>query len=454
MDLEFIKREIEKYKIQYWDCRYSRINSSNILLWNKELRQIGEESFEGVGVRVLTGNGWGFSSTTKTDKESLRKIIKQAVKISKLLNRGNKKIFFGELKGIKDIKQIKGKKNIENISLEEKKNFLLEQKYNLNGPIKSIYLKYRDRIEKKIFLNSLSEIHQSVNSVYLAGGISAFDSGKSEEQMFRKTGLGGFENLKNTQEEIDNAISKTKTFLYAKNIRSGKYDVILSGGLTGLFVHEALGHAAEADHVLQDASCLKELMGKKLAGENVNILDDPTQDDFNGWGSYYYDDEGTKARKNYIILKGRLNSYLHTLETSKELGMLPTGNARAENSLAKPIARMSNTYVEKGDYSFNELIEKIKNGYLLKGFKGGETDPAGGGFQFGASESYYVKNGKIIEAMRGAGIGGKTLDTLKNIKFVENKYSEDSPGFCGKMGQRVFAGGNNPAVFVKGIVLI
>src|SRR3989344_281705 len=167
MDLEFIKREIEKYKIQYWDCRYSRRNSSNILLWNKELRQIEEESFEGVGVRVLTGNGWGFSSTTKTDKESL--------------------------------KQIKGKKNIENISLEEKKNFLLEQKYHLNGPIKSIYLKYRDRIEKKIFLNSLSEIHQSVNSVYLAGGISAFDSGKSEEQMFRKIGLGGFENLKNTQ---------------------------------------------------------------------------------------------------------------------------------------------------------------------------------------------------------------------------------------------------------------
>lgn len=454
IDIDFIKKEIEKYNVQYWDCRYSKLEQTGILFWNKELKQIGQGDFEGVGVRILIGDGWGFSASTKVDNGSLRELIKNAVKISKLLNKGKEKIKMENIKSIKDKKQIKGKREIGEISLEEKKNFLQEQNYELKDPIKSIYLRYRDIKEKRFFISSSSEIHQEIDSIYLVGGVSAFESGKSEEKQFRVAGLGGFENLKNSQQELDKTILGAKKFLKASSIKKGKYDLVLSGDLTGLFVHEALGHASEADFILKGNSCLKGLLGKKLAGENINILDDPTQENFRGFGSYYYDDEGVSSRKNYILKNGKLNSYLHTLETSKKLNTAPTGNARAENSLVKPIVRMSNTYMEKGDYNFNDLLEEIKEGYFLKGFKGGQTNPADGGFQFGAADAYYVKNGKIIEPVRGGGIGGHTLNFLRKIKFVEDKYSEESLGFCGKSGQVVLTGGRNPAVFVKEALLI
>ena len=46
------------------------------------------------------------------------------------------------------------------------------------------------------------------------------------------------------------------------------------------------------------------------------------------------------------------------------------------------------------------------------------------------------------------------LKFLKKIKFIEDKYSEDSPGFCGKAGKSVLAGGRNPAIIVKEALLI
>ncbi len=454
IDIDFLRREIEKLRVDYWDCRYSETHHSGITLWNKELKQIGEGDSSGIGIRILNGNGWGFAASTRTDKKSLREIIKQSYRISMLLKKGNEKINMNNIKSVKTKKQIRGKRDIRKMDLEDKKDFLLEQSYELKGSIKSVYLRYLDRRERKMFISPLSEIYQETDSVFLTGGVSAFESGKSEEKVFRVAKLGGFENLKQIQGKLDNAILNSKKFLRATSIKGGKYDVVLSGELTGLFVHEALGHASEADAVLKGASCLKGLLGKKLAGSSVSILDDPTQDNFKGWGSYYYDDEGIKARKNYIIKKGILNSHLHSIETSKKLGMPLTGNARAENSLHRPIVRMSNTYVEKGCESFEEMVERIKEGYFLKGFKGGETNPADGGFQFGAADAYYIRRGRIVGPVRGGGIGGNTLELLKRIMLIENKYSEDSPGFCGKDGQSVYTGGRNPAVLVKGATIV
>ena len=452
-DVDFVKKEFGKYNVQYWDCRYSEIESTGISFWNKKIKHIGQGNSASLGIRILSKDGWGFAGSTNFEKQNLKKIISDAVRIAQLLDRG-KKIDLGNLKAVKASTIIKGKQELGKISLEKKKDFLQEQNYSMDKPITSVHLGYNDSIENKFFLNPVSEIHQRTDRLYLAGNISALSSGKSEEKHFRLTGLGGFEKLKNTQEELDRSISKTKEFIHAKSLKGGKSDIILSGEITGLFVHEALGHASESDIVLSGQSCLKGLKGKDLSGTHVNILDDPTQGDFREFGSYYYDDEGITARKNFILKQGKLNYYLHTLETAKKMGDAPTGNGRAEGSLTVPLVRMSNTYLEKGDCKFDDLVRDLKEGYLLRGFNGGETNPTDGGFQFGVAEAYKIQKGKIVEPIRGGAIAGFTLDFLKKIKLIENKYSEDSPGFCGKWGQKVPTGGRNPAVLVREALLV
>ena len=79
-----------------------------------------------------------------------------------------------------------------------------------------------------------------------------------------------------------------------------------------------------------------------------------------------YDDEGTKARKNYLIKNGVLAGRLHSAMTAAALDEGLTGNARAIDCTFEPIVRMTTTYIEGGDLDFDELIAPIEKGYFIK----------------------------------------------------------------------------------------
>ena len=101
--------------------------------------------------------------------------------------------------------------------------------------------------------------------------------------------------------------------------------------------------------------------------------------------------------------------------------MKSSGNARSSIS-DQPIVRMSNTYLEPGDMSFDELIEDIKDGIYLLGSRGGQVDTGRGNFQFNASEGYLIKNGRITDNLRDVSLSGNILETLKNVNGVGSDF--------------------------------
>ena len=206
-----------------------------------------------------------------------------------------------------------------------------------------------------------------------------------------------------------------------------------------MFIHEALGHAVESDLILQNDSILKGKLNEKIGSDIVNIVDDPTKD---GFGYYAYDVEGVKTHKNQLVKDGELVSLLSSRESSTKLNMTSSGNARSSIS-DQPIVRMSNTYLEPGDLSFEELIEDIPDGIYLKGSRGGQVDTGKGIFQFNAVESYEIKNGEIGQTLRDVSLSGNILETLKNVDGLGNDFKL-SVGFCGKGGQVAPVGDGGP----------
>ena len=91
-----------------------------------------------------------------------------------------------------------------------------------------------------------------------------------------------------------------------------------------MFIHEALGHASEADLILQNDSILKNKMGTKIGSELVTIVDDASMDAF---GYYPYDAEGVKTSKNILVKDGVLTSLLSSRETASKLAIESSGNA-------------------------------------------------------------------------------------------------------------------------------
>jgi TldD protein len=257
--------------------------------------------------------------------------------------------------------------------------------------------------------------------------------------------------FENYEDELVDTAKHVVKLLDAKLPPSGKFKVLLDSKNTGLFAHEAVGHACEADFVLQEGTILQGKLGEQIGSEHVTIVDDPSAFQ---WGSYKYDDEGVKASATKLIEDGVLKNYMQTRETSEKLDMDVTGNARAQNYNHLPLPRMSNTFFESGKYTFEELLKELKDGYyLVRSGGGGEVAVIEGTFTFSCGRVYEVKNGELGKLLKGVTFSGKILDVLRNVLGVEKKKPKFSFGYCGKNGQRVPVGDGGSHTLVSEMYL-
>jgi TldD protein len=207
---------------------------------------------------------------------------------------------------------------------------------------------------------------------------------------------------------------------------------VLDPELAGVFTHEAVGHASEGDLVREGASVLAGRIGERIGCEGLVIVDDPTLHEF---GFIPVDAEGVAVQRTEVIRDGILSSYLHNRETLAAVGNGIPGHARAELG-APPIVRMSNTFIENGDATYDEILSECKDGILLIGSRGGQVDPGRGVFQFNAEYGYLVRGGETTDMVRDVSLTGEILSTLHNITLLGNDRKM-SPGYCGKGGQSV-----------------
>jgi TldD protein len=193
------------------------------------------------------------------------------------------------------------------------------------------------------------------------------------------------------------------------------------------------------------------VLGKRLGSDVVNIIDDGSIPGLRG--SYRYDDEGVRARKNYLIRDGVLVGRLHSRETAAKMGEAPTGNARAIGYQYQPIVRMSNTYIAKGRASFDEMIGDVKLGLYAMDMVGGQT--AMEMFTFSAAYGYMIRDGKLGELVRDVVLTGNVFETMMHIDMVGDTLEFPSGGGgCGKGGQSPLAVGlGGPHVRIQDVVV-
>jgi len=429
------------------------MDRNTLVAKNNIEEKVRENCFSGSSIRVLFKGTWGYGTTQSTDMKSLMTATKKAVKFAKANNKNN----FGlaPMKPIKDRVENKVKINPHDVSVEEKVS-AVEEIFNNAGEdekIKTISVSYSDSDNKMYFSNSEgSYIEQNIISSRAALSVNARSGNKITESYDASGGAMGFESVKYFDEAaIKKIVDYAKLQLNAAKCPKGNITAVVDGSVAGLLAHESLGHPSEADFVMNGGSFLSGLIGKRLADRSVSIIDDAT---VNGSGKYFYDDEGVRGQKTFIIKNGILNSYLHSRETSSKFGVESTGNGRTQGIGRKIFVRMSNTYFDKGDYKFDEMFEGIKHGiYVIKNLCGME-DPAGGSFYASCLMGFLIERGEITKPIRGEVVlTGKVLEILKNITAVGDDVVLN-PGSCGKGPEDwVSAGTGGPPLRIEKIMV-
>ena len=250
------------------------------------------------------------------------------------------------------------------------------------------------------------------------------------------------------EEIAQEAINKSSIMFEAVKPKGGEIPVVMGAGGSGILLHEAIGHAFEADFNRKNTSIFSDKLGKLICDKNISVVDDGTIE--YDRGSINFDDEGVEVQKTYIVKEGILTSYLHDRISANFYGIDPTGNGRRESFRHIPIPRMRSTYMENGNCTQEDIIANVKNGIFVDSFTNGQVQIGAGDFTFFVKTGYLIENGKLTRPIKDINIIGNGPKALADITMVaDNLKIDQSSWTCGKNGQGCPVSQGLPSVLVK-----
>ncbi|NHJ87239.1 MAG: TldD/PmbA family protein, partial [Asgard group archaeon] len=397
------------------EARYHQRKTIEVRADKGRLQRSIIDEYAGIGIRVLVDGAWGFASTSKLDKKTVKKTLQNAVAAAKNLAPSMKeKIELAPIKPVTGTFYNLGKKPLVNYSIEDRVKLVMstdELVRKLDERIKGSFVMHREYQNHKYIMNSDGsdvEIKDAKADIYVQA--VAHEAGKVQNYMSANGHCGGWElyDFSPTDKMAEEAVGLAIKLLDAPLAKGGKNTVVMDPKVVGIISHEAIGHTVESDFVMA-GSIVKGKIGKKVASNLVTMVDTGEQEYASGW--LPVDDAGVKSVKTVIIEKGVLKSYLHSRFSAHHFGVKPTGSERAFEYDNEPIIRMRNTYLEPGDYNKEELFEGIKHGYYLVSPGGGQADSTAE-FMFSIMEAYEIKNGEIGKLVKNIAVTGNAFDVL------------------------------------------
>lgn len=449
MDPRSILEDLRSRGAQYADLRAQTSQRTSLEWKDGETRKAVAGSEAGFGIRVLVDGAWGVASCNRADR--LATTAGRAFSLARAVG--------AEAGGVFDLAPAKpatGKAvrradvDPREVSMEAKAEIARAAGIAARGAdVVSVRAAYEDSVVATRFVSTDgADLESESPRTMLQLELAAARDGRRISYRERIGGTVGFELFRRSDPEAlaRKAAEAAARVLMAEPAPSGILPVITDPDLTGVFAHEAIGHACEADLVLAGESILAGRIGERIGSELVTIVDDATVP--GAFGSFAFDDEGVAAQRKVLLDRGRLAGYIHSRETAGRLSMDANGGARAESYAAEPLVRMSNTLVEAGDWGFDEMVEDVKRGVYAKGTRGGQVDVAKGSFQFSAQEAFLIEDGEITRPLRDVSLSGDILRTIREIDAVGKDARLASPGICGK-GQWVPVGDGGPHLRIR-----
>ncbi len=204
----------------------------------------------------------------------------------------------------------------------------------------------------------------------------------------------------------------------AKSLPTGLYPIVFSneafGSLLSVFMPNFSAEMAQ-----KDMSLLKGKVGQTIASEVFSLIDDPLLE--NGLASAPFDGEGVPMRKKYIVKDGKLETFLHNINTAKKDGVETTGNASRGSFKSTVGVAPSNAFVKPTDLSVEALYEQVGNGIVITELDGlhAGASAISGDFSLSA-RGFELKDGIAAGAVNQIVVSGNFYEMIKNVVAVAN----------------------------------
>lgn len=435
------------------DLYFEQTVYNDLLLRDSQVASGGFHLDYGCGIRVLNGEKTGYAYSESTDFASLMDAARAATAVA-----GKPGSFKTGSAAPKAVPPYGMELDWDGADKKELASWLasVEAAIRAREPRTSKVIALMSWSVSHIMMyNSLDELtfdSRPLGSVTVTAIFS--QSGSAEQRNVSRSFRCGREMLSDELKEAlaAEAVAGLDDSFAARRPKGGKMPVVMAAGASGILLHEAMGHAFEADFNRKGQSIFSDQMGKRICKRGINILDDATVP--GNRGSLAYDDEGVPGQKTYMVQDGVLTSYLHDRISAGWYGVPPTGNGRRESFRYNPIPRMRATYMESGtDGTLQDLIASVQKGIYVDKFANGEVKIGEGDFTFYVNRGYLIENGRITMPVKDINIIGNGPKALADIEAVAGDLKIDNGTWtCGKE-QSVAVSCGIPSVLIKNLTV-
>ncbi len=417
---------------EYVEVRLERIVSTRLALQNGRIETLKEEEVMGGYVRIFKGDfGWYFE--TFSGWENILEKVKNALRNCSLKNPTAFRSGVVRGKAFEDQHLAQLEEDFRSVPLDEKVKIArqyAELMLGVSDFLVNSSVDYRDEFREIYLANSdgtLLHLEKPDISVVFTAVCR-----KGDTIEFYRNGVAkraGLEAVKGLDALAKEVVTRAASLLEARSLPGGVYDVVLDPTLAGVFIHEAFGHLSEADFVHHNEQLKKEMtLGREIASPLLSVFDDGSIEGLRG--SSPYDDEGVPTRRTYLIREGVLTGRLHSRETAFSMQESLTGNARTIGFMYAPLVRMTNTAIENGNVSKEELFRDIKRGVYAIEYLGGNTSLEL--FTFSPAYGFLIENGRITDIVKNFVLSGNLFETLRKIDCIADDFVWNELGGCGK----------------------
>ena len=449
--------------VDFFSVRYQQDRHQLLEVEQDVPGPIKQSNDDGVMITVHHGGGTGYAATSDVSQSGLTKAFGKAKDWAE----------FSGKRSVTDYSQVPMAHPQGEFRSPVKKPFpvtempgLMSQMCDVSRAMKIhdqiVYwsaMLWHARSERWYLTSGGGEVYQDFDRLVPMLTVTANEGAESQTRTFghmawvRQQGLemldlsGYFEKGKLLAEEA-------RELLAAPNCPEGTMDVLLDPDQMILQIHESIGHPLELDRILGDernyagtSFVTEDMFGSYQYGSDLlNVTYDPTRDE--QAASFAFDDDGTEAKREFIIEKGVLKRPLGGTVSQARAGMQGVATTRASDWFRPAIDRMSNLNLEPGSSSFDDLVGQIENGVYMKTNQSWSIDDSRNKFQFGCEWGRRIENGKLTSVVKNPNYRGISESFWRSLKGVGNESTFEVLGtpYCGKgePNQAVFVGHASP----------
>ena len=436
------------------DLYFEHTTFFNLILRDGNVSSGGFHTDYGVGIRVLKGEKTGYAYSENLE---MSEMVKAAEAASAIAQAGGSSLSYSRVASRTTPDLYPMQQNWRDMQASAFLPFLLDLEKKITSKdsrIIKVMARLSDSVSDVLMYNSFGELTCETRPMGSLSVTVVFQQdGKTENRSISRSFRMGAELISPAliEEIATEAVKGIDERFEAIRPKGGQMSVVMGAGPSGVLLHEAMGHAFEADFNRKGQSIFSEKMGTRVCPKGVNVVDDGTLT--NNRGACGYDDEGVPGQKTYMVTDGILTSYLHDRISAAWYGVDPTGNGRRENFRYNPIPRMRATYMESGNAEPEGIIASVSKGIYVEELSNGQVKIGEGDFTFFVKSGYLIENGRLTAPIKDINIIGNGPQALADIVAVGNDLKIDNGTWtCGKE-QSVAVSCGMPTILVSSLTV-